>query len=69
MNLNGKLTYTICNSDATAKRSIAPTYENCSAEAIGAIAGKVTSDTIASTLLIQNVSVNATNLSGTGICQ
>ena len=67
MNLNGKLTYTICNSDATAKRSIAPTYENCSAEAIGAIAGKVTSDTIASTLLIQNVSVNATNLSGTGI--
>ena len=38
------------------KRSIAPTYENCSAEAIGAIAGKVTSDTIASTLLIQNVS-------------
>lgn len=67
LNLNGKLTYTICNSDATAKRSIAPTYENCSAEAIGAIAGKVTSDTIASTLLIQNVSVNATNLSGTGI--
>lgn len=67
LNLNGKLTYTICNSDATAKRSIAPTYENCSAEAIGAIAGKVTSDTIASTLLIQNVSVNATNSSGTGI--
>ena len=65
LNLNGKLTYTICNSDATAKRSIAPTYENCSAEAIGA--GKVTSDTIASTLLIQNVSVNATNSSGTGI--
>lgn len=67
LNLNGKLTYTIGNSDATAKRSIALTYENCSAEAIGAIAGKVTSDTIASTLLIQNVSVNATNSSGTGI--
>lgn len=67
LNLNGKLTYTIGNSDATAKRSIAPTYENCSAEAIGAIAGKVTSDTIASTLLIQNVRVNATNSSDTGI--
>lgn len=65
LNLNGKLTYTIGNSDA--KRSIAPTYENCSAEAIGAIAGKVTSDTIASTLLIQNVRVNATNSSDTGI--
>lgn len=67
LNLNGKLTYTIGNSDATAKRSIALTYENCSAEAIGAIAGKVTSDTIASTLLIQNVRVNATNSSDTGI--
>lgn len=67
LNLNGKLTYTIGNSDATAKISIAPTYENCSAEAIGAIAGKVTSDTIASTLLIQNVRVNATNSSDTGI--
>lgn len=67
LNLNGKLTYTIGNSDATAKRSIAPTYENCSAEAIGAIAGKVTSDTIASTLLIQNVRVNATNSNDTGI--
>lgn len=67
LNLNGKLTYTIDNSDATAKRSITPTYENCNAEAIGAIAGKVTSDTIASTLLIQNVRVNATNSNDTGI--
>lgn len=67
LDLNGKQTYTISGADSNDKKEMNPTYAGCVAEAIGAIAGKVTSDTIASTLLIQNVSVNATNSSGTGI--
>lgn len=63
---NGMLTYTISGTDSK-KKVISPTYKNCSAEAVGAIAGKVTSSTIASTLQIQNMSTEVTNSNNQGI--
>ena len=66
LNLNGKVSYTIAGTDDT-KKEIKPTYTGCNAEACGAIAGKVTSTDIASTLLIQNVKVTVNNSSDQGI--
>ena len=67
LRLNGTLTYTISGKDSDNKTEITPTYENCNAEAIGAIAGKVTSNTIASTLLVQNIRVDAINFSDVNV--
>lgn len=67
LNLNGNLTYTVSGTDSTAKKEIKPIYKDCSARALGAIAGKVTNTEIAGTLVIQNISVDATKDGNKGI--
>ena len=67
LSFKGKVSYTIGNADENPKKVINPTYESCNAEASGAIVGQVISDTITSTLMIQNMSVHVNNTSSTGI--
>lgn len=67
LDLNGKLSYTIGSPNGSTKKEITPTYKDCSARALGAIAGKVTSNTIASTVLIQNMKITATRNGNNGI--
>ena len=67
LDLEGTLSYTIGNTNVDETPQITPRYEGCNAEASGAIAGQMISSDIASTLVIQNMNVNVTNNSGSGI--
>lgn len=67
LDLNGKLIYTIGGTDSNTKKEVKPTYTNCTARDLGAIVGKVTSNTIESTLLIQNMKISATKGRDSGI--
>lgn len=60
LDLHGKLTYAIGSANNNEKLENNPTYDSTNSESCGAIAGKVTSDTIKSTLQIQNVKISAT---------
>ena len=59
LKLKGKLAYTIAGTEDK-KKEVAPAYNGQGAESCGALIGKVTSDTIKSTVKISNVKVTAT---------
>lgn len=69
LELSGTLTYKVGKEETTAKTEVAPIYQSCAdgTDAVGAIAGQVTSNNIASTLLIQNMDISADNESGRNV--
>lgn len=65
LELNSTITYSITGTD-NASKELSVTFQNCSAEACGAIAGKVSASTIEAALMIQNVKTKTNNQNSAG---